>query len=294
MKRKASDRQALVANLEQTARRLRRDIVEMICAAGSGHPGGSLSAIDFITALYFYRMRYDPQNPRWPERDRFLLSKGHACAALYAVLAEAGFFPREELKRFRKIDSFLQGHVDYTEVPGAEMTGGSLGMGLSVALGMALAARLDGASWRVYAMLGDGECDEGQVWEAAMAAAHHGLDKLTAIVDRNGLQQTRPTEDTIRLEPLEEKWKAFGWDTLTIDGNNMTQIVDALDRAVRPRGKPFVVISRTVKGKGVSFMEGVADFHGRAPTQEELARALAELSCPPEADQPPAEDRRRK
>jgi transketolase len=278
VKSETSDRPQLAADLQQTARRLRRDIVEMIYAAGSGHPGGALSAIDFLTALYFYRMRYEPKNPKWPERDRFLLSKGHACAALYAVLAEAGFFPREELKRFRKIDSFLQGHVDYNEVPGAEMTGGSLGMGLSVGLGMALAARLDGASWRVYVMLGDGECDEGQVWEAAMAAAHHRLENLTAIVDRNGLQQTRPTEDTIRLEPLEEKWKAFGWATTTIDGHNMTQILDTLDLALQQRGRPFAVISRTTKGKGVSFMEGVADFHGRAPTQEELAKALAELS----------------
>jgi transketolase len=278
VKSETSDRPQLAAELQQTARRLRRDIVEMIYAAGSGHPGGALSAIDFLTALYFYRMRYDPKNPKWPERDRFLLSKGHACAALYAVLAEAGFFPHEELKRFRKIDSFLQGHIDYNEVPGAEMTGGSLGMGLSVGLGMALAARLDGASWRVYVMLGDGECDEGQVWEAAMAAAHHRLDNLTAIVDRNGLQQTRPTEDTIRLEPLEEKWKAFGWATTTVDGHNMTQVLDTLDLALQQGGKPFAVISRTTKGKGVSFMEGVADFHGRAPTQEELVRALAELS----------------
>jgi transketolase len=281
VKSEVRDRQQLVPKLQQTARRLRRDIVEMIYAAGSGHPGGALSAIDFLTALYFYRMRYDPKNPRWPERDRFLLSKGHACAALYAVLAEAGFFPREELKRFRKIDSFLQGHVDYNEVPGAEMTGGSLGMGLSVGLGMALAARLDAASWRVYVMLGDGECDEGQVWEAAMAAAHHRLDNLTAIVDRNGLQQTRPTEDTIRLEPLEEKWKAFGWDTMTIDGHDMIQILDTLDLALQQKGKPVVIISRTVKGKGVSFMEGAADFHGRAPTKDELGQALAELSCPP-------------
>lgn len=281
MKSETSDRPQVVPKLQQTARRLRRDIVEMIYAAGSGHPGGALSAIDFLTALYFYRMRYDPKNPKWPERDRFLLSKGHACAALYAVLAEAGFFPREELKRFRKIDSFLQGHVDYNEVPGAEMTGGSLGMGLSVGLGMALAARLDAASWRVYVMLGDGECDEGQVWEAAMAAAHHRLDNLTAIVDRNGLQQTRPTEDTIRLEPLEEKWKAFGWDTMTIDGHDMIQILDTLDLALQQKGKPVVIISRTVKGKGVSFMEGAADFHGRAPTKDELGQALAELSCPP-------------
>jgi len=281
VKSETSDRPQVVPKLQQTARRLRRDIVEMIYAAGSGHPGGALSAIDFLTALYFYRMRYDPKNPKWPERDRFLLSKGHACAALYAVLAEAGFFPREELKRFRKIDSFLQGHVDYNEVPGAEMTGGSLGMGLSVGLGMALAARLDAASWRVYVMLGDGECDEGQVWEAAMAAAHHRLDNLTAIVDRNGLQQTRPTEDTIRLEPLEEKWKAFGWDTMTIDGHDMIQILDTLDLALQQKGKPVVIISRTVKGKGVSFMEGAADFHGRAPTKDELGQALAELSCPP-------------
>jgi transketolase len=278
MSTQKQDRGALVARLQSTVKRLRLDIVEMIAAAGSGHPGGSLSCMDVVTAIYLTKMRFDPKNPRWPERDRFLMSKGHAAAALYAILAECGFFPHKDLVTFRKIDSYLQGHVDYNHVPGSEITGGSLGMGLSVAVGMGLAARLDAAKWRVWVMLGDGECDEGEMWEAAMAAGHHRLTNICAIVDRNGYQQTRPTEQTIRLEPLADKWKAFGWDAVVIDGHDFNRILDALDRAEKQTERPLAIIANTIKGKGVSFMEGVADFHGRAPTKEELEQARAELS----------------
>jgi len=278
MSTQKEDRGALVARLQSTVKRLRLDIVEMIAAAGSGHPGGSLSCIDVVTAIYLAKMRFDPKNPRWPDRDRFLMSKGHAAAAFYAILAECGFFPQKDLVTFRKIDSYLQGHVDYNHVRGSEMTGGSLGMGLSVAVGMGLAARLDGAKWRIWVMLGDGECDEGEVWEAAMAAGHHRLTNICAIVDRNGYQQTRPTEQTIRLEPLADKWKAFGWDAVVIDGHDFNRILDALDQAEKQTERPLAIIAKTVKGKGVSFMEGVADFHGRAPTKEELEQARAELS----------------
>ncbi|MDR7521341.1 MAG: transketolase [Armatimonadota bacterium] len=266
-----------VRALEARAREFRKTILQVITRAGSGHPGGSLSAIDIITALYFHHLRHDPKNPTWPDRDRFVLSKGHACPAWYVVLAACGYFDPQHLWTLREINSILQGHPDMTRTPGVEVSTGSLGMGFSAAIGMALAGKQDGRGYRVYAMLGDGESQEGSIWEGALFAAHYGLDNLTAIVDRNGLQQTGPTEERLRLDPLADKWRAFNWDVCEIDGHDMAAIVGALERARTVVGRPQVIIARTVKGKGVSFIEGVVGFHGKALTKGELARALAEL-----------------
>ncbi|MDR7513084.1 MAG: transketolase [Armatimonadota bacterium] len=270
-----------VPALEARAREFRKTILRMITQAGSGHPGGSLSAIDILTALYFHHLRVDPARPQWPDRDRFVLSKGHGCPAWYVVLAARGYFDPSHLWTLRRIGSPLQGHPDMTRTPGVDMSTGSLGMGFSAAIGMALAGKRDGRPYRVYAMLGDGECQEGAVWEAAMFAAHQGLDNLTAIVDRNGLQQTGRTEERVRLDPLAEKWRAFGWEAQEIDGHDMAAIVGALGRARAGTGRPEVIVAHTVKGKGVSFVEGVVGFHGKALTQDELARALAELDGAP-------------
>ncbi|MBI2075757.1 MAG: transketolase [Candidatus Aenigmarchaeota archaeon] len=261
--------------LEQTARQIRRHVIQMTYDAGSGHPGGSLSETDILTALYFYKMRYDPKNPEWPDRDRFVLSKGHGAPAFYAVLAEAGFFGLDELKNLRKINHLLQGHPS-NETPGVEISSGSLGQGLSVANGIALAGKLDKKTYHVYVLLGDGELDEGQVWEAAMTAGHYKLDNITAIIDRNGIQQTGKTEKTKSLEPLAEKWKAFGWEVSEIDGHDIKEIMDALDE--KTTGKPHVIIANTVKGKGVSFMENDHEWHGRAPNKEEYEKAMRELA----------------
>lgn len=267
-----------VAALEDVARTLRRHIIVQTAAASSGHPGGSLSAADIVAALYFRVMRgLDPADPKNPDRDRFVLSKGHCCPVLYAALAERGFIPREELTTFRKLHSRLQGHPDMNKVPGVEASAGSLGQGISMAVGMALAGKLDGRGYRVYALLGDGECQEGQVWEAAMAAAHYKLDNLVAIVDRNGLQIDGPTEEVMSLEPLAEKWRAFGWHTLEIDGHAFPAILAAFDEAAATAGRPTAIIARTVKGKGVSFMENAVEWHGVAPNAEQRDRALAEL-----------------
>ncbi|MDR7483101.1 MAG: transketolase [Armatimonadota bacterium] len=268
---------AALCALEARAREFRKTILQVITTAGSGHPGGSLSAIDILTVLYYHTMRHDPHNPTWPDRDRFVLSKGHGCPAWYVVLAACGYFAPEHLWTLRRVDSILQGHPDMTRTPGVEISSGSLGMGFSAAIGMALAGKRDGRPYRVYAMLGDGECQEGAVWEGAMFAAHYGLDNLTAIVDRNGLQQTGPTEERIRLDPLGDKWRACTWDVQEIDGHDLGAIVAALDRARTVRGRPQVIVARTIKGKGVSFLEGVVGFHGKALTHDELARALAEL-----------------
>ena len=265
-----------VAELGSIARRLRRNIVTMIAEAGSGHPGGSLSAVEMVTSLYFRVLSHNPHHPSWPERDRFVLSKAHACPVLYAALAEAGYFPQEELMTFRKVNSRLQGHA-HVMTPGVEMSGGSLGQGLSFAIGTALAARLDGRTSRTYVLLGDGECDEGQVWEAAMSAAHYRLDNLAALVDRNRIQNDRWTHQVMELEPLPAKWRAFGWHTVEIDGHDLGEILDALEEAGNTTGKPTAIIARTVKGKGVSFMENNPDFHGKAPSKEELAQALEEI-----------------
>ena len=263
-----------LAGLEDIAQRVRRHVIEMTYQAKSGHPGGSLSCAEILTALYFYKMRYDAKNPKWPDRDRFVLSKGHGAPALYAVLAEAGFFPTSELKTLRRLDSRLQGHVS-VHTPGVEATTGSLGMGLSIANGMALAAKLDRKSYHVYALLGDGELQEGGVWEAAMSSVHYKLDNVTAIVDRNRIQQTGFTEDIMKLEPLEKRWEGFGWNTLRVDGHKISEIIKALD--VRSDG-PKVIIADTVKGKGVSFMENKHEWHGMAPNEEQYRKAMEELS----------------
>ncbi|MBN3033888.1 MAG: transketolase [Candidatus Saganbacteria bacterium] len=270
--------QSKAKELEAMAVKLRRHVIEMTCAAASGHPGGSLSAADIITVLYFFQLRYDAKNPAWPERDRFVMSKGHAAPILYAALAEAGFFPVSQLKTLRQTGSSLQGHVDMLSLPGIEMSTGSLGQGLSAANGMALANRLDKRESRVYCLLGDGECQEGQVWEAAMTAAHYKLDNLTAIVDHNKFQIDGPVERIKNLAPFPDKWRAFGWNVLACDGHKVPAIIEALGKAVKARGKPTVIIAETVKGKGVSFMEAKPlDYHGKAPTADEEKLALGEL-----------------
>jgi transketolase len=259
------------------ARNIRRDIITMIGAAGSGHPGGSLSAADILTVLYFRVMRHNPADSAWAERDRFILSKGHAAPALYATLCASGYLPQTELCTLRKIDSRLQGHPECHIVPGIEMSAGALGQGLSFGIGMALTARLDKKDYRTYVLMGDGELNEGQVWEAAMAAAQFKLDNLTAIVDNNRLQIDGWTKDVMNTEPLKDKWLSFGWDVIEADGHNIADLIQAFEKAKLIHGKPAVIIARTVKGKGVSFMENNADFHGKAPNTEELKIALKEL-----------------
>ena len=262
--------------LRRIARALRRDILLSIAEAGSGHPGGSLSEVEVLASLYYRVLRHDPRNPSWPERDRFILSKGHACPGLYAVLAHRGYFPLEDLSTFRKFGSHLQGHAHIGTL-GVEMSSGSLGQGLSFAIGVALAGRIDSRSYRTYVLLGDGECDEGQVWEAAMAAAHYKVDTLTAIIDRNGIQNDRFTSEVMELEPLVDKWRAFGWRVLQVNGHSFPSLLGAFHRAQETKGRPTVIIARTVKGRGVSFMENNPAFHGKAPTKEQLAQALQEL-----------------
>ncbi len=263
--------------LKEKAKDIRRHIINMLSEAGSGHPGGSLSIADLVTALYFAVLKVDPDNPRWEERDRFVLSKGHACPVLYGALAEAGFFPVEELKTLRKIDSRLQGHPDMRKTPGVEMSTGSLGQGLAAANGMALAGKLDQRDYRVYVVLGDGEVNEGMVWEAAMAAAHYGLDNLTAFLDYNGLQIDGPVEEVMGTDPLAEKWAAFGWHVLTIDGHDFAEILAAVKEAKKTKGQPTMIIANTIKGRGVSFMEDEVGWHGKAPDKEQTSQALAEL-----------------
>ena len=263
--------------LRETAARLRIDIIEMISRAGSGHPGGSLSAIDIITCLYFSRMRHDPRRPDWPERDRFILSKGHAVPAQYAALAEAGYFPKLELLTLRRLGSRLQGHPLLGSIPGIEACTGSLGHGLSVAQGMAMASKLDGSPFHVYCMIGDGESQEGQVWEAAMSAPKFKLDTLTCILDYNHGQIDGHVEEVMNIEPVIAKWRAFNWNVLEIDGHNLQQILGALDEAKSAEGKPTFIVAHTVKGKGVSFMENQIAWHGAAPNRELTEKALAEL-----------------
>jgi len=271
------DRQT-VLSLEDKAREVRREIIKMLGEAGSGHPGGSLSGADIVTALYFHIMNLDPTDPEMPERDRFVLSKGHAAPLLYAALALRGFFPVEELAGLRKLGSRLQGHPDMNKVPGVEISTGSLGQGISIAVGMALAAKLDGRTNRVFALLGDGEVQEGLVWEAAMAAAHYGLDNLVAFLDGNGLQIDGTCLEVMCPEPLDEKWKAFGWHVIRIDGHSMEEILQAVEEADRVKDAPVMIIARTVKGKGVSFMENQAGWHGAAPDAEQVRIALQELA----------------
>jgi len=263
--------------LASIASRVRRHIIRAIHQAGSGHPGGSLSCVEILVALYFSEMRIRPDEPDWEDRDRLVLSKGHACPALYAVLAERGFFPVEELDSLRKLGSMLQGHPDMKRTPGVEASTGSLGQGLSQAVGMALALKLDRRPARVYVLLGDGEVQEGQVWEAAMAAAHYRLDNLTAIVDFNGLQIDGRIDHVMSPLPLVDKWQAFNWAVHQCDGHDLDALIAALSWAGKVKGAPSVIIARTVKGRGVSFMENVADWHGKAPDAEKTKVALSEL-----------------
>ncbi len=263
--------------VEKKALVIRQEIVKMLGQAGSGHTGGSLSAADIVACLYFWEMNIDSGNPGGEDRDRFVLSKGHAVPVLYAALAEKGFFPREKLATLRKINSPLQGHPDMRKLAGIEASTGSLGQGVSWAVGMALAARIDNKDYRVYALLGDGEIQEGMVWEAAMAAAHYKLDNLLIFIDNNGLQIDGRTQDVMSPEPVADKFKAFGWEVLNINGHNYQEIMGALNTGRNIKGKPTAVIARTIKGKGCSFMEDNVDWHGKAPGREEIDKALAEL-----------------
>lgn len=263
--------------LKEKATQLRKDIVTMICKSKSGHPGGSLSAADIVSTLYFNEMNVDPKNPKMEDRDRFVLSKGHAAPLLYAVLAEKGYFDKELLGTLRKFGSPLQGHPDMKKLPGIDISTGSLGQGLSVANGMALSAKLDNKSYRTYVLLGDGEVQEGQVWEAAMTSAHYKLDNVCAFLDSNNLQIDGNVDKVMGVEPLDEKWRAFGWNVIVIDGHNYEEILEALEAAKAHKGQPTMVIAKTTKGKGISFMENVCGFHGVAPTPEETEKALEEL-----------------
>jgi transketolase len=264
--------------LAEQARLARLRIIEMTTAAGSGHPSSAFSATEILVALYFGGiLRHDPTDPDWADRDRFVLSKGHGVPALYALLAARGYFPVEELATLRQLGSRLEGHPNMRRVPGIEASTGSLGQGLSIGCGMALAARLDEKNYRTFVMLGDGECDEGQVWEAAMAAAHHQLHQLVAIVDRNGYQQTGAVNHVMNIEPLAAKWEAFGWKAREIDGHDLSQVMDALTWARAGGGAPHAIIARTKKGKGVSFVEADYGYHGKALTEEEARRAKEEL-----------------
>lgn len=261
------------------ATKIRKHIIEEVYHAASGHPGGSLSCTDILTVLYFHEMRVDPKNPNWSDRDRFVLSKGHCAPALYATLAERGFFPVEELVKFRSIESYLQGHPSMKDVPGVDMSTGSLGQGISASVGMALAGKIDNKDYRVYALLGDGELQEGQVWEALMSAAHYKLDNLTAFLDYNGLQIDGKITEVMSPEPVVEKFKAFGWNVIIIDGHDYEQIINAINTAKKTKGMPTMVVAKTTKGKGVSFMENQAGWHGSPPNKEQRDQAIAELDA---------------
>lgn len=265
--------------LRTTATEIRRDIIRMTYAAGSGHPGGSLSVTDLVTALIFHELKLDPQQPHWPERDRLVLSKGHAAPALYAALARRGYFPVEELATLRKLGSRLQGHVDRRKLPGIEASTGCLGQGIGMAVGLALDQRLRHGSARVYAILGDGECQAGPTWEALMAGGHYGLDQLTVILDRNRFETDGDTESIMGIEPIADKFRAFRYHTLEIDGHDLPQILGAFRTARATTGRPTAIVARTVKGKGVSFMEHQFAYHGKPPTREEAERALGELGA---------------
>ena len=266
-----------ISELEMKAKEIRKGIIESVYRAKSGHPGGSLSIAELMAVLYFNEMNIDPSNPKWEERDRFVLSKGHCCVALYSALAEAGFFEKEELKTFRKIDSNLQGHPEMNKITGIDMSTGSLGQGLSVANGMAIAGKLDNKNYRVYTILGDGEIEEGQVWEAAMASSKYKLDNLCVIVDKNNLQIDGTTDEVMSSTPLDGKFKNFGFEVITIDGNNILEIMQAFAKARTIKNKPTCIIAETIKGKGVSFMENRVEWHGKAPNEEQYNLAMKEL-----------------
>lgn len=263
--------------LQEMCKRVRRHIIEMTGAAKSGHPGGSLSAVEILVTLFFDVMNHDPANPQWPDRDRFILSKGHGCPVLYAVMAECGYTPIDQLNTLRKLGSPYQGHPDRRFIPTLEASTGSLGQGLSLALGMGCAARLDARPWRTYVVLGDGEIQEGQIWEAAMFGAYHKVDNVVAIVDYNRIQLDGWVKDIMEVEPLVPKWQSFGWHVIEIDGHNIPALQAAFAEAEATKGKPVAIIAHTIKGKGVSFMENNPKFHGVAPTPEEVQVALKEL-----------------
>ncbi len=263
-----------IKELEKMSKKIRRHVISMIHEAGSGHPGGSLSCVDILTVLYFNKMRHDYTNPKWKDRDIFILSKGHAAPTLYAVLAESKYFPIEELLTLRKFGSRLQGHPDI-KVPGIEISTGSLGQGLSIASGIAISGKLGNKNFKVYTLIGDGECNEGQIWEAAMFASHYKLNNLIAIIDRNHFQIDGLTEDIMSIEPFASKWKSFGWNVIEIDGHNILDIITALN--TKNELNPTVIIANTIKGKGISFMENNNEFHGKSPNDEEMNISLKEL-----------------
>ncbi len=266
-----------VKELENMAKEVRKGIIEAVYHAQSGHPGGSLSVADILTVLYFNELNIGENNSKWEDRDRFVLSKGHCSPALYSCLANRGFFPVEDLKTFRNIDSYLQGHPDMKKIPGVDMTTGSLGQGLSTAVGMAIAGKMDNKSYRVYSVLGDGEIEEGQIWEAAMSANKYHLDNLCVIVDNNNLQIDGTIEEVMSPYPIDEKFRSFGFEIIKIDGHNMQEILDAFDVAKHVKGKPVCIIAKTVKGKGISFMENQVGWHGKAPNEEQYKMAMEEL-----------------
>ena len=270
-------KQNLILELKQKAKELRKEIITIIYNAQSGHPGGSLSAIDMLVGLYYYKLKIEPKNPLWQDRDRFVLSKGHCSPAIYAVLGDKDYFPKSELDGYRKINRMLQGHPELN-TPGIDFAGGALGQGVCFALGIALACRLDKRSCNVYAMIGDGEAQEGAVWEASMAAVFHKLDNLIVILDKNQVQQTGKVKEIMDIGNVLLKWKAFGWNVIDINGHDMSQIVKALDKASKMKSrKPTIIISNTIKGKGVSFMELNHKFHGKAPNDEEYKKAIQEI-----------------
>ncbi len=262
-----------VAELEKIAKRLRYDIVMMIGAGKPGHLGGSCSIAEIVAALYFYKMQHDPANPEWPDRDRLLLSKGHAALTQYAALAECGYFPKKELETLKELGTIAQGHPEMLRMPGIEANTGSLGQGLSISCGIALAGKLDKKDYHVYCVVGDGEIAEGQIWEASMAAAYYKLDNLTAILDKNEIQATGPIVERYDTNPHPEKWKAFGWHVIEVDGHDIRQVVGALDKADEVKDKPVMIIANTVKGKGIPFAEGKADFHHGIMTEEQYQTA---------------------
>ena len=267
----------LLSTLRHKANQIRQESIRMIAAAGSGHPGGALSEADILAALYFHFLQIDPHNPQWPDRDRFILSKGHACAGLYAALAIRGYFPVETLATFRKFGSILQGHPDMTKTPGVDMTGGPLGNGLGAGVGMAIGARITGRKFRVFVLIGDGDAQEGCTWEASMLAGFHKLSNLVCIYDYNHSQVDGSTYEILSLDPVVEKWQSFNWGVQVIDGHDMGQILDALSWAIESRDSPALIVARTIKGKGVSFMEDQAAWHGKAPNKEQAEQALKEL-----------------
>jgi len=269
--------ESLIIELEKRARELRIDSLDMIYRRGAGHPGGSLSIAEIMAGLFFHKMRLDPERPDWPERDRFILSKGHASAILYAALARRGFFPMEDLKQWGELSCHLQGHPDCLKTPGVEMTSGILGHGVAIGSGLALAARMNNLNYRVYVLLGDGECQAGVVWEGAMTAAKYQLAKLTAIVDYNNVQLDGPVHEIMPLEPFVDKWRTFNWAVLEINGHNMRQVLEALDMADEIHDRPTVIVAHTTKGKGVSFMQNDSRWHGIPPDDAQYAQAIAEL-----------------